>query len=223
MVVQMCKNPENNLTSWQVRELLEKHIVSPVLKKQECTITAFRMFWRSTSEDVEIAWKNIVKHRQQIDDIVAKEKGLSFFISAVTCENAPAATFPALGYWVVTRHPDYSKEHLMSAVKEHSHGAEMRLMLKADGMKMDEFGALCLMVKDYGEGLVQRKIVESASACLQSDESHPVVRFILKENFFEHMLKNAMKHLRSASFTASLEKVVWDWKGWHHWPILAWS
>ena len=174
-------------------------------------MTAFRLFWRSEdSAEVEEAWKEVVARRKDLDDMVAKETNLSFFISSITAENTPAAAFPCVGYWVVTRHPAFDKEAFIGRVTNAARGANLRMVLKADGGAMDEFGALCLMVKDYGDGMVQRRVagITGGDTDAKGVPAHPTVRFILREKFFEHMLKNALKQLRDASFTASLEKVV---------------
>lgn len=198
------------MASSNIRDMLSKQIVTPVLKKQEASVLAFRVSWRGDRSYVQNVWETIARKRMELDDEVVKPLGISFFLSTVTVENLPPVSFPAVGYWVVARHPDFDKDELIRRVRERSGGAEVRKLLKGEGGSMDEFGAICQLVKDVNDMDILEQLKESAGGCFPSSKAaRPnMARFVLKENFFEHLLKMAVKNLRGVSFQAALDKVV---------------
>ena len=95
----------------------------------------------------------------------------------------------------------------MKRLSEAAEGGELKTMLQSDGEKVNEVGALNLIVKDYGKGYVQQRVMESAVLCCNPDEEHPTIRFILKEDHFEEKLREAVDLLSGVGCPVSLEKV----------------
>lgn len=195
-----------------VRDVLEHSLARPVLAEAH-EVTAFRLFWRG--QDTITGWKNIIYNRMELDAVVAEYPGVSFFISAITAtardpkttysnNDARLRAYPALGYWIVTRDSTFDRHALMKKLSEAAEGAELKTMLQCDGEKVNEVGALNLIVKDYGKGYVQQRIKESAG------EDHPTIRFILKEEHFEEKLLEAVDLLSGVGCPVSLEKVEVD-------------
>ena len=198
-----------------VRDVLESSLANPVLLEAK-KVTAFRLFWRG--HDTVQGWHNIIYNRLELDALIADHPGVSFFISAITATardiktssgniDARLRAYPALGYWVASRESDFDQHFLMKRLTNAATGAELKTMLQSDGEKMTEVAALNLIVKDYGKGYVQQRVSESASVCCSPGEEHPTIRFILKEDYFEERLREAVDLLNGVGCPVSLEKV----------------
>lgn len=212
------KYPNINLSSTNIRSLLTEYVVKPVMAAENSHVVAFRLVWRGQEEELDMAWQNIIAHRETVDSIIKDMTGVSFFVSGISGTvsihsrtDQPTDIYPALAYWVVGELPDFNESRLMAAMMKNGVGATVRQIsqrrrpTEANFFSMSNHRAatLFMVVKDYGKGYVRDKIETLYN---EGIDALPAVKFAISDINYMAALKDAQSRLIIYGFQMIFEQ-----------------
>ena len=102
------KYPRSKLDSVAIIRAVTSQLLEPVLSAGD-HVTAFRVTWRMSGEQLDAAWRTIITLRERLDAAVLRAPGVQFFVSSISGVYTkgpkgftPTDIFPAINYWMVS-------------------------------------------------------------------------------------------------------------------------
>ncbi len=209
------KLPASSLSSRSVKDALAGHLVAPLVEKN-CVAFAYRIVWRYTDARHEETWNDITLYRTRCDQALANFEGISFFISSISGVytkpsvkgEAPKHVFPALAYWIITDHiHSIKQENLMHYLTQTCPGSLVKpLGNMAHPLvgQVELCNTLYMVVKDYSNGFVRKKIENSVNGAV---DTGPTSRVVVRDcDNFKPLLESTIGACMAYKMTMALQE-----------------